>query len=80
MRIHVSQFGKAAVKDPFSTLQEKDGDLFGFANRNHSSKSARGLACLLRRDVPLTINKRFDPSGFPSFDELRTSGRSSRSW
>jgi hypothetical protein len=48
---HLFQVARAAVKYPFSTLQEKDGDLFALANRNHSSKSARALACLLRRDV-----------------------------
>jgi hypothetical protein len=57
-RIHLFQVGRAAVKDLFSTLQEKGGDLFAFANRNHSSKSARGLACLLRRDVAVDYQQK----------------------
>jgi hypothetical protein len=50
-RIHAAQVGRAVVKNPFPTPQEKDGDLFAFADRNQSSKSARELACLLGRDA-----------------------------
>ena len=70
MRIYPFKVRRAVVKCSLPTPQEKDGDLFAFANRNHSSNAARGLACLLPRDVAFAINKRFDPfvcvwRGFP---------------
>ena len=60
MRIHAAHAGRAAAEDPLSTLQEKDGDLFAFANRNHSSNSARAgkrIFCNSSSDLEQVVSR-----------------------
>jgi hypothetical protein len=64
VRIYLFQVGRAALKDPFSTLQEKDVVTFSLSPIEITLPTPHSgwLVCYAAM-LPLTVNKRFDPFG-----------------